>query len=86
MKSKLKFNAYKFSWDVAAYRTDANQSLRQAAAEIGISFAALNRIENGKVPDVVSFATVCKWMGGKQMDEYFFEPLTFHSAPASPGR
>lgn len=36
--------------------------LREAAAEIGISFATLSRIENSKIPDLLTYAKVCKWL------------------------
>jgi transcriptional regulator with XRE-family HTH domain len=36
--------------------------LRDAAGEIGISPATLMRIENGRVPDVDTFAKVCRWL------------------------
>jgi len=37
--------------------------VRAAAKEIGISPATLSRIENGHVPDLVTFAAICKWLG-----------------------
>lgn len=37
--------------------------LRDAAGEIGISPATLMRIESGRVPDVDTFAKVCRWLG-----------------------
>jgi transcriptional regulator with XRE-family HTH domain len=40
-----------------------DRRLRDAAGEIGISPATLMRIENGRVPDVDTFAKVCRWLG-----------------------
>lgn len=37
--------------------------VRAAAKEIDISPATLSRIENGNVPDLATFAKVCKWLG-----------------------
>lgn len=37
--------------------------VRAAAKEIGISPATLSRVENGHVPDLSTFAEICKWLG-----------------------
>lgn len=37
--------------------------VRAAAKEIGISPATLSRIENGHVPDLATFAAICRWLG-----------------------
>jgi transcriptional regulator with XRE-family HTH domain len=37
--------------------------VRAAAKEIGVSPATLSRIENGHVPDLVTFAAICRWLG-----------------------
>ena len=36
--------------------------VRAAAKEIGISPATLSRIENGNVPDLATFASICQWL------------------------
>ena len=36
--------------------------VRHAAKEIGISAATLSRIENGKQPDLDTFAKLCRWL------------------------
>lgn len=36
--------------------------VRAAAKEIGVSSATLSRIENGNVPDLATFAAVCRWL------------------------
>ena len=37
--------------------------VRKAAIEVGIGSATLSRIENGKVPDLETFAKICRWLG-----------------------
>ncbi|CVI59235.1 Xre family transcriptional regulator [Agrobacterium salinitolerans str. Hayward 0363] len=37
--------------------------VRAAAKEIGVSPATLSRIENGHIPDLVTFAAICQWLG-----------------------
>ncbi len=46
--------------------------LRKAAAEIGISFNSLARIERGRVPDVATFKRLAEWLGVSPAA--FFEP------------
>ena len=36
--------------------------VRAAAKEIGISHATLSRVENGNVPDLATFASICRWL------------------------
>lgn len=36
--------------------------VRAAAAEVGISTATFSRIENGNMPDLETFAKICKWL------------------------
>lgn len=38
-------------------------SVREAAADIGISPATVSRVENGKTPDIFTLAKLCWWMG-----------------------
>lgn len=38
-------------------------SLRQAAAEAGVSFSTFTRIEAGAQPDLTSFTLLCGWLG-----------------------
>ncbi len=37
--------------------------VRKAAGEVGIGSATLSRIENGKIPDLETFAKICRWLG-----------------------
>jgi len=38
------------------------KGIREVAAEIGISYATLSRIENGKLPDLQTFSKICTWL------------------------
>lgn len=49
------------------------QTLREAAAEIGIGAATLLRVESGRIPDVGTFGKICRWLG--------VDPGVFLSAP-----
>ncbi len=44
-------------------RTGARQSLRQAAADAGVSFSTLLRVEDGAQPDLATFTKLCAWLG-----------------------
>lgn len=39
-----------------------NKGLREVADEIGVSSATLSRVENGKLPDLGTFAKLCRWL------------------------
>jgi transcriptional regulator with XRE-family HTH domain len=38
------------------------RGIREVAEEIGISYATLSRIENGKLPDLETFSKLCRWL------------------------
>jgi transcriptional regulator with XRE-family HTH domain len=44
-------------------RTEARQSLRQAAADAGVSFSTMSRVEDGAQPDLATFTKLCAWLG-----------------------
>ncbi len=48
-------------------------SLRQAAAEAGVSFSTLGRVEAGAQPDLTSFTLLCAWLGVPPSQ--FFSPM-----------
>lgn len=50
------------------------QSLRQAAADAGISFSTMSRVEAGAQPDLASFTRLCAWLG--MPPSRFFTPVT----------
>jgi transcriptional regulator with XRE-family HTH domain len=49
-------------------------SLRQAAAEAGVSFSTFTRVEAGSQPDIVSFTKLCAWLGVSPSE--FFTSIT----------
>jgi len=38
------------------------RKLREVAREIGIGAATVMRVENGRIPDVTTFAKICRWL------------------------
>ena len=40
-----------------------SRGIRSAAAEAGVSSSTLSRVENGHVPDLATFAKICRWPG-----------------------
>ena len=39
-----------------------SRGIRAAAEEAGVSPATLSRVENGNVPDLATFAKICRWL------------------------
>jgi transcriptional regulator with XRE-family HTH domain len=55
-------------------RTHRGQrSLRQAAAEAGVSISTMSRVEAGSLPDLASFTALCAWVGVSP--SHFFTPI-----------
>jgi transcriptional regulator with XRE-family HTH domain len=54
------------------------RKLREVAREIGIGPATLLRVESGRIPDVLTFGKICKWL---QLDPGTF--LGFEKKPDS---
>lgn len=50
------------------------QSLRQAAADAGVSFSTMSRVEAGAQPDLASFTRLSAWLG--MPPSRFFTPVT----------
>ncbi len=38
------------------------RGVRSAAADVGVSPATLSRVENGHMPDLETFAKICRWL------------------------
>lgn len=53
-------------------------SLRQAAADAGVSFSTFTRIEGGSQPDLTSFTLLCAWLGVSPTQ--FFTPAAMRTA------
>jgi transcriptional regulator with XRE-family HTH domain len=43
-------------------RKRQGRGIRAAAAEAGVSHATLSRVENGHMPDLMTFARICQWL------------------------
>lgn len=54
------------------------RKLRETANEIGIGPATLLRIESGRIPDVLTFGKICKWLS--------IDPAEFLGTEIGPGR
>ena len=52
----------RFGQDVERKRAQLGLSLREAAKKANLTFTTLSRIENGKVPSLVSFARLADWL------------------------
>ena len=50
-----------------------SRGVRAAAADVGISSATLSRVENGHMPDLETFAKICKWLGKDPREFLGFE-------------
>lgn len=50
-------------------RANRGQSLRSAAADIGVSFNVLARVERGHLPDLDNYRRIVRWLG-KTPDEF----------------
>jgi transcriptional regulator with XRE-family HTH domain len=58
-----------------------NRGVRAVALEAGVSPATYSRVENGHMPDLNTFAKLCKWLG---KDPREFLGLETESGPAEP--
>ena len=56
---------------VRAHRGE--RSMRQAAAEAGVSLSTISRVEAGSLPDLASFTALCAWAGVSP--SRFFTPI-----------
>jgi transcriptional regulator with XRE-family HTH domain len=62
-------------------RKRQGRGVRAAAAEAGVSHSTLSRVENGHMPDLLTFARICQWL---EVDagEFLGTPTnTPHGAP-----
>lgn len=57
-----------------------SRGVRAAAAEADVSSATLSRVENGHMPDLVTFAKICRWL---EVDPREFLGVSADQGPAS---
>ncbi len=58
-----------------------NKTLRESAREIGVGPATLMRVESGRVPDVDTFAKICRWLKVDPGTVLGFVPAARQSVP-----
>lgn len=46
----------------AVRKARGDMGVRSAAKEVGVSHATFSRVENGKEPDLETFARICRWL------------------------
>lgn len=56
----MTLNTKEFGQLVAAKR--GSRGVRVVAAEVGTSHSTLSRVENGHMPDLETFAKLCRWL------------------------
>lgn len=57
------FKSHFFLISIKEHRTRVlHISLRNAAEQCGIDHSTLFRLEDGQVPDLISFFKLCKWL------------------------
>lgn len=60
---KLRLDSDGFRKDIRTKRLmEMEEGLRDAAKKIEISPATLSRCENGKIPDLLTYAKLCRWL------------------------
>ena len=57
------------------------RGVREVAAEVGVSSATYSRVENGHMPDLETFAKLCRWLG---RDPSEFLGLEAHKSDQAP--
>lgn len=63
-------NTLQLARDIRTKRTIENDiDLRKLAGETGVSFGTISRLENKRIPDIITLFKMCKWLG-KPMDSY----------------
>ena len=60
-----------------------SRGIRAAAIEVGISQATLSRVENGHMPDLATFAKICKWLDRDPREFLGLEPVNTAGSTAA---
>lgn len=58
-----------------------SRGVRAAAADVNISSATFSRVENGHMPDLETFAKICRWVERDPGEFLGFEPATGSPTP-----
>lgn len=58
-----RFDAVTFGSRITYFRRIQELSIAAAAAQIGISFSSLSRIERGQPPSIEAFVRIISWAG-----------------------
>ncbi len=61
-------NVEDFGALVAEKRRREGLSIRAAAADAGVSFPVLARVEKGHLPDLDNYRRIVRWLGGEETD------------------
>ncbi len=62
----------------------ASKGLREVAAEIGnVSPSTLSRVENGRVPDMETFLSLCDWLGVAPAEFFSTDASADEKSPAA---
>jgi transcriptional regulator with XRE-family HTH domain len=64
-------------------RKRGTRGIRAAAAEADVSPATLSRVENGNLPDLATFAKICRWL---EVDPARFLGVQRHATVPLPER
>ena len=79
--SEHQFNVDDLGALVGARRREEKLSLREAAAQIEISFNTLARVERGHIPDLDNFRRIVAWLG-LPAERFFVGPrVRYESTP-----
>lgn len=64
----LQFDGVSFGKAIKKKRVfDLNVNLRDLAEELAVGHATLHRCEQGRMPDLKTFAIICEWLGEPQL-------------------
>lgn len=60
---KYEFDSKEFSRQIKTKRIiELNVGLRDIAKKAKVSISTLSRVENGKIPDMLSLINICNWL------------------------
>jgi transcriptional regulator with XRE-family HTH domain len=71
MNMKDNFDSLSFAKSIQERRKFKKLGVREAAKEIGISAATLSRVENQRLPELVTYNAICNWLSLDM--NYFFD-------------